>query len=49
MHFLDVRYGVDDLERRPVPLTGPCVIFANHPLGGLDALALTIQRSNCCW
>lgn len=37
---LDVRYQVDDLERQRIPLSGACVIVANHPLGGLDALAL---------
>ncbi len=40
MRHLDVRYRVDDLERQRIPLTGACVIYANHPLGGLDALAL---------
>ena len=40
MRHLDVRYRVDDLERQRVPERGPCVIFANHPLGALDALAL---------
>jgi len=40
MRFLDVRYRVDDLERQRIPLSGACVIYANHPLGGLDALAL---------
>lgn len=40
LRHLDVRYQVDDLERQRIPLTGACVIVANHPLGGLDALAL---------
>jgi putative hemolysin len=40
MRHLDVRYRVDDLERQRIPLCGACVIYANHPLGGLDALAL---------
>ena len=38
-HF-DVRYCVDDLERQRIPRSGGCLIVANHPLGGLDALAL---------
>jgi putative hemolysin len=40
LRFLDVRYRVDDLERQRIPTSGACVIVANHPLGGLDALAL---------
>lgn len=40
LRFLDVRYRVDDLERQRIPLSGPCLVVANHPLGGLDALAL---------
>lgn len=40
MRHLDVRYRVDHIERQRIPLTGACVIYANHPLGGLDALAL---------
>lgn len=40
LRHLDTRYRVDDLERQRIPLTGPCLIVANHPLGGLDAMAL---------
>jgi putative hemolysin len=40
MRFLDVRYRVDDLERQRIPERGACLIVANHPLGGLDGLAL---------
>ncbi len=36
----DCRYLVDDVEREHIPESGPCLIVANHPLGGLDALAL---------
>lgn len=37
---LDVRYRVDDLERQRIPVSGACLIVANHPLGALDALLL---------
>jgi putative hemolysin len=37
---LDCRYLVDDVEREVIPESGRCLIVANHPLGGLDALAL---------
>ncbi len=37
---LDCRYLIDDVERECIPETGRCLIVANHPLGGLDALAL---------
>lgn len=37
---LDCRYLVDDVEREVIPEAGRCLIVANHPLGGLDALAL---------
>jgi putative hemolysin len=40
LRFLDVRYRVDDLERQRIPERGACLIVANHPLGGLDGLAL---------
>ena len=36
----DCRYLVDDIEREHIPEGGRCLILANHPLGGLDALAL---------
>lgn len=37
---LDVRYRVDDVERQRVPVSGGCLIVANHPLGAVDALVL---------
>jgi putative hemolysin len=37
---LDCRYLIDDVEREVIPESGRCLIVANHPLGGLDALAL---------
>ncbi|WP_211366518.1 lysophospholipid acyltransferase family protein [Verticiella sediminum] len=37
---LDCRYQVDHVERERIPEHGRVVIAANHPMGGLDALAL---------
>ncbi len=40
LRYVDARYRVDDLERQRIPVSGACLIVANHPLGALDALAL---------
>lgn len=40
LEHLDVRYTVDQVERERIPQTGRLLIVANHPAGGLDALAL---------
>ena len=40
LRHLDARYLVDDRERECIPDSGACLIVSNHPLGGLDALAL---------
>lgn len=40
LRHVDARYLVDDCERERIPASGACLIVANHPLGGLDALAL---------
>nr|MBF0682004.1 lysophospholipid acyltransferase family protein [Pseudomonas sp.] len=37
---LDCRYLVDQVERQRIPEYGRVVIAANHPMGGIDALAL---------
>ena len=40
MEFLNLRYTVDQVERHRIPSSGRLLIVANHPSGGLDALAL---------
>ena len=37
---LDVRCRLHDKDLANIPATGPVVVIANHPLGGLDGLAL---------
>lgn len=38
-HF-DISYSVANTDRENIPVDGPLVIVANHPLGAFDALAL---------
>jgi len=40
LEHLDCRYLVDQVERQRIPEAGRVVIAANHPMGGIDALAL---------
>ncbi|MBS7456041.1 lysophospholipid acyltransferase family protein [Coralloluteibacterium stylophorae] len=40
LDFLQVRYSVDHVERRRIPVCGRLLIVANHPSGAVDALAL---------
>jgi len=40
LDYLGTRYTVDQVERERIPATGRVLIVANHPSGGLDALAL---------
>jgi len=40
LRLLDARYLIDDQERERIPESGPVLVVANHPLGGLDALLL---------
>jgi len=40
LEYLGTRYTVDQVERERIPATGRLLIVANHPSGGLDALAL---------
>lgn len=38
--YLDFSYAVSDKDKRNIPSEGRLIIAANHPLGGLDGLAL---------
>ena len=38
--YLGARYTVDQVERERIPAAGRLLVVANHPSGGLDALAL---------
>ena len=40
LDYLGARYTVDQVERERIPATGRVLVVANHPSGGLDALAL---------
>lgn len=35
-----VRYLIDQIDRERLPARGPVIVVANHPCGGLEALAL---------
>lgn len=37
---LGVRYLIDHVDRERLPASGPVVVVANHPCGGIEALAL---------
>jgi len=37
---LGVRYLIDQVDRERVPARGPVIVVANHPCGGIEALAL---------
>lgn len=40
LEHLDCRYLIDPVERQHIPEQGRVIIAANHPMGGVDALAL---------
>lgn len=40
LQYFNVSYTVQDTEKDNIPTTGRVVIFANHPIGTLDALVL---------
>lgn len=40
LDYLGARYTVDQVERERIPAHGRVLLVANHPSGGLDALAL---------
>lgn len=37
---LGVRYLIDQVDRERLPARGPVIVVANHPCGGIEALAL---------
>ena len=37
---MDVEYSVRDADLKHVPLTGPAIIFSNHPFGMLDGILM---------
>mgnify|MGYP001061995782 CR=1 FL=1 len=37
---LDINYTVDELAITGIPTSGPCVLIANHPYGGVEGLIL---------
>jgi putative hemolysin len=37
---LGVSYEIDDRDLARIPTTGPCILIANHPFGGIEGLAL---------
>ncbi|KOH44210.1 lysophospholipid acyltransferase family protein [Sunxiuqinia dokdonensis] len=38
--ILEIKYEFDAEELRKIPKTGPFIVVANHPFGGLDAILL---------
>lgn len=40
MRALDIRFRVSDADRARIPETGPLVIVANHPFGGIEGIVL---------
>jgi len=40
LEYFSVSYSISNTSRENIPVSGRVVIFANHPLGALDALCL---------
>jgi putative hemolysin len=40
LHVLDISCGVDEAEIARIPETGPLLVVANHPFGGVEGLML---------
>ncbi len=40
LDLLDIRYSLDPREREHIPVEGPLLVVANHPLGMQDAMVL---------
>lgn len=43
LDFLQVRFELDERQLERIPRTGPAVVVANHPYGGLEGLFLIAQ------
>src|SRR5262245_59145339 len=43
LDFLQVRFELDEQQLAQIPRTGPAVVVANHPYGGLEGLFLIAQ------
>src|SRR4051794_18776302 len=37
---LDIRFNLDEVDRKRIPSTGPAVVVANHPYGIVEGLIL---------
>jgi len=40
INTLNIKYSISDESLKKIPTTGPFIIIANHPLGGIDGLLL---------
>jgi len=43
LDILQVRFELDESQLERIPRTGPAVVVANHPYGGLEGLFLIAQ------
>ena len=40
LQLLDVSYQLNPNDRSRIPTSGPCILIANHPYGGIEGLAI---------
>ncbi len=40
LRLLDIRAAINDRELRAIPPSGPAIVVANHPFGGIDGIVL---------
>ena len=38
---LDIRYEIDSEDLSNIPITGPVIVVANHPFGGIEGMVLS--------